>query len=100
MGFEIELALLLGLHIIGTAVFGRFEAETSAWRKIFKWTILTGLTFAVYQFSGHWALFVPLFGVGSGLIFHFYWASKNQIHPINATPRRRYYELRGWQWSE
>ena len=25
---------------------------------------------------------------------------KHGIHPLHATPRRRYYELRRWEWKE
>lgn len=35
-----------------------------------------------------------------GLSLHFWWCSRNGIHPFRALPRRRYYELRGWQWPD
>lgn len=100
MGFELELTVLLFLHILGTSIFDKFEVETPAWRKITKWSIITLLTYGVYQLVGHWALIIPLLGVGLGMMVHFSWSAKNKIHPIHATPRRRYYELRGWQWPE
>jgi hypothetical protein len=31
-----------------------------------------------------------------GMIFHFWWTLKHDIHPIKATPQERYYQLRGW----
>ena len=30
----------------------------------------------------------------------FWWGRKHSIHPVNATPRRKYYQLRGWDWPE
>jgi len=42
-----------------------------------------------------------LLGAGvAGAAFHMVWCRRNGIHPWNATPRRRYYELRGWVWRE
>ncbi len=35
-----------------------------------------------------------------GLSVHFWWSSRNGIHPFRALPRRRYSELRGWQWPD
>jgi hypothetical protein len=100
MGFEVELGVLLAIAVVGTAVFAVFEAETPAWRKILKWSVVTGVTWIVYRSAGHLALAVPL-GLGLvGLALHFWWCSRNGIHPIHALPRRRYYELRGWAWPE
>ncbi len=61
---------------------------------------MIGLTLVLTRFIGHWAAVVPV-GLGLlGLTFHFIWCKRNGIHPIRATPRRRYYELRGWEWHE
>ena len=38
--------------------------------------------------------------VAPGSIVHTVWCKKHSIHPIYATPRRKYYELRGWVWPE
>ncbi len=100
MGFELELLVILGLHVVGTAVFTPFEVETPAIRKIAKWVIITLLTWTVFNIVGHWALLVPLFGVALGMVVHMSWTRKNNIHPIHATPRKRYYALRGWHWPE
>ena len=100
MGFELELTVLLLSQIIGTSIFARFIIEDATWRKITKWLMIYFLTYGLYRVANHWALLIPLVSVGGGLIFHFIWAHKHDIHPINATPRRRYYELRGWQWPE
>ena len=100
MGFELELALLLGIAIAGSAVLAAFEVETRAWRKILKWSLVTGLTWLLYDAAGHVAAALPL-GLGLlGLTFHFWWCARHGIHPIHALPRRRYYELRGWTWPE
>lgn len=100
MGIELELAILLAVHVIGTSVFGVFEAETPWWRLALKWTIVAGLTVLVYRWAGHWALLVLLVPALAGTAFHFFWCKKHGIHPLRATPRRKYYELRGWDWQE
>lgn len=100
MGIELELAVLLGLAIVGLGVFGVFEVETPAWRRILKWSLVTGLTLGLYALAGHWAVALPIFTGIAGTVFHVVWCRRNGIHPLNATPRRRYYELRGWTWRE
>ncbi len=100
MGIELELAVLLILQVVGTETFAPFEIETPTWRKILKWLILASITLGLYALIGHWAAAVPV-GLGLlGLTFHLIWCKKNGIHPLRATPRRRYYELRGWPWRE
>jgi hypothetical protein len=100
MGIELELGVLLGILVVGSSVFAAFEVETAAWRKMLKWSIVIGLTLALTVPFGHGALIVPVVLGGLGLAFHFYWCRKHDIHPLLATPRRRYYELRGWEWHE
>jgi hypothetical protein len=100
VGFELELALLLAIAVAGHACFAVFEVETPAWRKLLKWSMLTGLTWLVYRAAGHTAIAVPL-GLGAvGLAVHYWWCARHGIHPVHALPRRRYYELRGWVWPE
>ncbi len=100
IGIELELFVLLGLLILGASVFAPFEVETAAWRKALKWVMITVITVALHSAIGHWAALVPLaFGL-LGATVHWVWCRKHGIHPIHATPRRRYYELRGWQWHE
>lgn len=95
-----ELLALLALQTIGSAVFAVFEVETEPWRKILKWTLALLLTLGLYALAGHWALALPLVLAGAGLAFHLWWCRRHGIHPLRATPRRRYYELRGWRWPE
>ena len=100
MGIALELAVLLGLFVLGSEIFARFEIETPAWRKILKWSMVIGLTLGLYLVIGHWAVVVPVVLGLSGLTFHMIWCRRNGIHPLKATPRRRYYELRGWDQGE
>ena len=100
MGFELELAVLLAIAVVGPATFAVFEAEAPAWRKILKWSLLTGLTWLAYRFAGHTALAVPLGLALLGLGLHWWWCIRHGIHPVHALPRRRYYELRGWAWPD
>jgi hypothetical protein len=100
MGIALELAVLLVFAILGPALFAAFEIETPAWRKILKWTCLVLVTLALTRVMGHWALLVPTLGGLAGLAGHLAWCRRHGIDPIRATPRRRYYELRGWSWQD
>ena len=100
MGIELELGALLLILLFGGEIFAAFEVETPAWRKILKWAIVIALTLALYAAIGHWALLAPIGLGGLGLTVHFVWCHRNGIDPWRATPRRRYYELRGWDWPE
>jgi len=100
MGIELELGILLGLVVVGASVFAPFEIETPAWRKLLKWSIVVGLTLVLYGPLGHVAAIVPLALATIGATFHVWWCQRNGIHPVRATPRRRYYELRGWAWHD
>ena len=100
MGVELELYVLLALLTLGTSVFAVFEVETPRWRKVLKWFLLSGGTVGLYYAAGHVALVLPIGGVAIGTVFHFWWCRTHGIHPIYATPRRKYYELRKWRWPE
>lgn len=100
MGIELELAVLLGLAVLGTEIFAKFEIETPAWRKILKWSVVIALTLSLYFLIGHWAAVVPVVLGLLGFSFHIVWCRRNGIHPFKATPRRHYYELRGWEIGE
>jgi hypothetical protein len=100
MGIELELAVLLAIAVLGQASFAVFEVETPTWRKIVKWALVIGLTLTLRLFVGHWALLLPIAGGIAGVVGHTVWCRRNGIDPINATPRRKYYELRGWAWRD
>jgi len=46
------------------------------------------------------ALMFQILVMGVGAIVHVTWCRKHQIHSVHATPRRKYYKLRGWPWPE
>ena len=100
MGINLELFVLLIISVIGQNTFARFEIEIPAWRKILKWFCVIGATLGLYSVIRHWALLLPI-GLGTaGVVYHFVWCRRNGIHPLRATPARRYYELRGWAWPQ
>jgi hypothetical protein len=99
-GIELELGILLVFHTVSSAAFGKFEIETPFLKKIVKWFIIYGITTGLYLLFKHWALLFPLLAITPGTIFHFWWCRKNGIHPLKATPRKTYYELRKWKWEE
>ena len=100
MGIELELSFLLIFMTLGMVIFGRFEVERPIWRGLLKWAILIGGTVGLYQLVGHWSLLFPTAGLLAGSTVHVIWCRRNDIHPLYATPRRRYYDLRGWEWPE
>lgn len=97
---EIELIELLVIQLLASNFFGRFEVETPAFRKIIKWLIIDGITIGLYYWFHHWALIFPVVAMIPGSIYHFNWCKKHGIDPLKATPRKKYYELRGWKWVE
>jgi hypothetical protein len=97
---ELELLVLLALTVFGSSVFAVFEVETAPWRKVTKWGVVVALTWLVHSRFGHLALLVPAVLGLAGVTFHLVWCRRHGIHPLRATPRRRYYELRGWGWPE
>jgi len=100
MGIELELAVLLVLAVLGPAFFDVFEVETPGWRKALKWGVVIAMTLALSRAVGHWALLVPVLGGLAGVVVHFIWCRRHGIDPIHATPRRKYYALRGWTWRD
>lgn len=100
LGIELELSELLILQLFAFVLFGRFEVETPAARRIIKWLIIYLITVGIFLWAGHWAAFFPLLVTVPGSIYHFIWCKKNGIHPLKATPRKKYYQLRKWKWEE
>lgn len=100
MGIAFELSVLLSIAILGQSIFAVFEIETPPARKILKWAIVAGITLGLSRFLGHWAVLVPILGGVAGVVGHTIWCRRHGIDPLRATPRRKYYELRGWTWQE
>ncbi|MES1225821.1 MAG: hypothetical protein ABUT20_60645 [Bacteroidota bacterium] len=100
MGIELELLVLLVIQLTGSSIFAKFEIETAAWRKIVKWLIADGITIGLFFLIKHFALLFPFAVLIAGSTIHFIICRKNGIDPLNATPRKKYYQLRGWKWEE
>jgi hypothetical protein len=98
MGLEPVLVEMLALQLIATSFFNHFEGETPALKKILKWVVLDGLTIGLYYWLQYWAMLFPLILLVPGMYVHFRWCRKHGIHPVKATPLKKYYELRGWEW--
>ena len=98
---EKELLALFALHTVGFAVFGKFESHSPWWRSILKWTITLGAVWVISTNYGHSAaLYTILAMTVLSVIVHFVWCYKHGIHPIAATPRKKYFAIRGWTWTE
>lgn len=98
---ELEVTALFILQTIGRSIFGKFEAETPWWKSTMKWLIIFGITWLLYHHFGH-AISLSFLGliIIAALTFHFSWCTRNHIHPLKATPVKRYYELRKWKQPE
>lgn len=92
---------LFAFHTIGIAIFGRFELESPWWRHTMKWTLILGIVYWVATaFSVSAALWTILGLAIAGIVFHVAWCKRNGIHPLKATPRKKYWNIRGWNWDE
>ena len=100
MDLKLELIVLLVVQLVGSSAFAKFEVETPALRKIFKWSFMAAATIGLYYLVGHWSLLLPATILTVGSTFHIIWCKKNGIDPLKATPKRKYYELRKWKWEE
>ena len=94
----LELGVGAVLSATGIAIFGRFEEKTALWRRLLKWAIYFGLIAILSGTAGRvwalgWAFALPLVG----LCAHFIICARWGIHPLKATPRDKYYRLRGWE---
>lgn len=100
MGIELELIILLIIQILGSSYFAKFEIETPGLRKAGKWLFIAGVTISLYYWIGHYAVIFPIAMTIVGTIVHIRICRKNGIDPLRATPRKKYYQLRGWKWEE
>lgn len=100
MKIELEFLTLLIIQTTIISAFAKFEVETPLLKKLVKWFIIDGITIALYFLVGHWAMLFIILSLAPGTVYHFIWCKKNNIHPLKATPRRKYYELRKWKMPE
>ncbi len=100
IGIELEIGLLLIIQTVFISAFAKFEVETPLWKKLPKWFFIDGITIGLYFWFGHWAILFPILALIPGTLYHFYWCRKNGIHPLKATPKKKYYKLRNWKWEE
>ncbi len=96
---EPELVTLLFIQLLGSTIFAVFELETPIWKKLLKWSMLDAITIGLYFLTGHWALLFPTIILITGITVHVRFCRKHGIDPLKATPRKKYYELRGWKWN-
>jgi hypothetical protein len=98
---ETLLIVLFVIHLVGISVFKKFAAETAWWRMVLKWLVVGGIMYMLFTLYGIVTAIIFISSISVvGLVLHFVWCARHAIHPIKATPRKRYYELRGWTWTE
>jgi hypothetical protein len=86
---------------VGFSIFGKFQTETPWWQMTLKWIIIMAVTYGMYFYFGEIGAF-SLLGVACGISIpvHIIWCKRNGIHLLKATPRKKYYQLRHWEWTE
>jgi hypothetical protein len=98
MGIELEWFILLIISVVGKSVFQKFALQTPIWQQILKWVITIAITYGLYRLGGHqWALGFLFSFLGLGMALHFLWCGYHEINPWHATPKEKYYALRGWK---
>lgn len=98
MSLATLLAILLAIQILGPTFFMRFATEVPPISMLAKWVTIHGLTIGLYFAFGAWCLLVPVTILALGIGLHTVVCIKWGIHPLRATPRKTYYERRGWVW--
>jgi hypothetical protein len=101
MGIELEWFILLIISVLGNSIFRQFASGAPIWQLISKWLTTMGITYLLYQMGGHqWALGFLFSFLSLGIAVHFLWCGYHEIHPWRATPKAKYYALRGWKLEE
>ena len=98
MNLSTLLAILLAIQVVGPTLFNRFATEVAPASLLAKWLTIHGLTIGLYFVVGAWSLLVPGIILALGVGLHVVVCVRWGIHPLWATPRRTYYERRGWAW--
>lgn len=95
----LELFVATALLASGQSLFVHFEERTPPWRRFLKVLLFVALTAALSHFFGRAAALAGIFGLLMvGMTFHVVWTVRHGIHPLTAEPRKKYYQLRGWEW--
>jgi hypothetical protein len=96
---NVLIALLL-VQLLGTTIFGKFQVEAPKFEMLRKWIVIDGLIIGSYYLIGQWAILFLLILFFIGIALHFYICKKHGFDPINATPRKKYYAFKNWEWQE
>ena len=94
LGDGIVAGVLYGLGFLS---FGRFEVGVPPWRRVLRAALYLGMVLGLRRVAGPrwahtWLLGLPTIGA----TFHVGWCLAHGIDPLNAEPRDRYYQARGW----
>ena len=98
IGIEAEFAALFAVAALGSGFLDKFETETPTARKLARWALAAVLTLGASGWIAHSARAVLAGFALIGTAAHLIRCRMNGIHPSNAAPRRRYYELRRRRW--
>jgi len=93
-----EIAVVAIIFAVGNIVFGHWEERTPKWRRLLKFTLMTGLVVGISATAGRrWAFaFLGLLGVAV-VIVHAWWLPRLGINGWTGEPKAKYYALRGWK---
>ncbi len=100
MWISLELSVLLLIQLLAHTFFVQFEIGAHPLKRIMKWLVIDGVTIGLYFLVGHYALIFPLATMLIALTIHLVVCRKWWVDPFRATPKKKYYEMRGWKWEE
>ena len=85
----------------GNVLFRHFDPKLPLWRRVMKSAIALAITAAISCRFGHRGVLIA-FGIAMlPLIYvHGIWLPRHGVNGWTGEPRKRYYELRGWEWPD
>ena len=93
-----EVAIVSAIYAAGNMLFGHFEERTPKWRRLGKYALTLVIVLGLSVYGGRWAsmsllgfMIVPLLYVHG-----YYLPKKKGINGWTGEPKRKYYEVRGW----
>lgn len=92
-----EIAIVSAIITLGQIFLGHFEERTPRLKKLVKYVLFLGVTIGLSYFFGRWValLFLGLFMIPV-LYVHLIYLPKKGINGWTGEPKKKYYELRGW----
>ncbi len=93
-----EVSIVSTIVALGHILLGQFEERTPRIRKLIKYIITLALSIGLSFFFGRVAMFIFLtVFLVLALYIHIIYLPKKGINGWTSEPKKKYYELRGWE---